>query len=336
MTGNSGLDRHRSAAAVCVIGLLLCLCLPCGRGYGQSASRRNGAAAPVGPAPSAPAFLQALPADPLSIMAADPAGWRRAEFEVYRWKSLPEILIFDTASHAVQSALFKRLAFYVEKSGYTGRPSSFAALADKHGYTGHNYRARDLARFFDAVPASGLLPEERLLREVLLANGVIGYRARRHHPGAGGIISISRSSSPALRRLLLVHELSHGVFTADARYREGVGRLWSELSPAERRFWSLFLYGRDYNVRDITLVVNEFQAHLLQQPLTEVNAYFGRQIRLLARSYPSYAPFLTMFEDRYGGSFAAAAARLERLLAAPLSEGGESFYTVRARIFESR
>ena len=83
-------------------------------------------------------------------------------------------------------------------------------------------------------------------------------------------------------------------------------------------------------------MVNEFQAYLLQRPLAEADAYFGRQIRQLARSYPAYAPFLGMFEERYGGSFAAAAARLEKLLEAPLSQGGESFYTVRARIFEAR
>ena len=285
--------------------------------------------ADIGGSPS----LEAVPGEPRSILRADPAAWRREGFEVYRWRSLPDLLIFDTASYAVQADFFKRIAFYVEKSGFTGRLASSAALAEKKGYNAHNYRARDLARYFNATPPAGLSGDERLLLEVLLQNEVIGYTSRSYHPLRGGLISVSRSSDPPLRRLLLVHELCHAVFLSEAGYRGGAQRIWMTLSPAEQRFWSLFLFSRGYNVKDVNLVVNEYQAYLLQQPRSEVTAYFRNQIRLLKRLLPAYGPFLERFEPRYIGGFSETAAKLEELLRRPLSEGGDSFYTVRDELF---
>ena len=276
-----------------------------------------------------------LLSNPDTILQQKITAWRQSEFEVFRCKSLSKILIFDTDTYKTQSAFFKRLAFFTEKNGYTGRISSAAAFSDKKGYNAHNYHARDLARYFNKISASMLLPEELLLRDILLISGVLIYKHRSYYGKEGGVISISRSSSPSLRKLLLVHELSHAVFYTVADYREGVQQLWMELSPAEQLFWSLFLYGRGYSVKDINLVVNEYHAYLLQQPRSEVNSYFRRQIGDLRVRFPSYEPFLRNFVKSYGQRFSVAASRLETLLQAPLSPGGVSFYDIRRQIFSS-
>ena len=55
------------------------------------------------------------------------------------------------ASYEIQDAFFKRLAFFVEKAGHAGRIESLSALGGLHGYNAHDYRAEDLARFFDTA-----------------------------------------------------------------------------------------------------------------------------------------------------------------------------------------
>ena len=49
------------------------------------------------------------------------------------------MLIFDTASYAVQARFFRRLAFYVEKQGYRGRLLTDAELGSRRGYNAHDY-----------------------------------------------------------------------------------------------------------------------------------------------------------------------------------------------------
>jgi len=96
-------------------------------------------------------------------------------------------LILETADYQVQDRLLKRLAFFLEKSGFRGRVASDAEIADIHGWNAHDYRAEDLARFFnDALQKEKekneeiLTPEERELEALLAAEGII-----RGEPGQG-------------------------------------------------------------------------------------------------------------------------------------------------------
>ena len=58
--------------------------------------------------------------------------------------------------------------------------------------------------------------EERLLREILLTNGVLRRGGNQElTAGRGGILSVSQESHPVLRELLLSHEAYHGVFYAN-------------------------------------------------------------------------------------------------------------------------
>jgi hypothetical protein len=107
--------------------------------------------------------------DPLDILSYPVESWRDRRFELFRWDRFPEILIFDTASFAVQNRFFHRLAFFVEKAGFRGRLSPDAEITGLHGWNAHNYRAEDLANFFETARRTNfpLLPEERELQSIL-------------------------------------------------------------------------------------------------------------------------------------------------------------------------
>jgi hypothetical protein len=208
-----------------------------------------------------------LPADPGQILTWDRAAWRQPDYELFSWDRFPRVLIFDTATYEVQDALFNRLAFFVEKSGHTGKIESPAALAGIHGYNAHDYRAEDLSRFYTTAVEKGipLSAEEEKLAALLVANGVMQKTSTGYAPGDGSVISISRSSSPILRDLLLTHECFHGAFFSLPAFREATENAWAALSPLEKQVWTEFLASHAYDVEDHFLVVNEFQSYLLQQ-----------------------------------------------------------------------
>jgi hypothetical protein len=268
------------------------------------------------PAERSAGSLDPLPADPGAVLLYDPARWRQADFELFSWSRFPRILIMDTADYGVQSRLFKRLAFFVEKRGYRGRLVSNQDFAGLHGFNAHDYRAEDLAGFFQKAREESftLNREEELLKELLLHNGVI-REEQGFLPGTGAILSISRSSYPVLRRHLLTHESYHGVFFSRAEYRQACREEWESLPAPAREFWLLFFRWMGYDTADSYLVVNEFQAYLFQQPRPAVQYYFrsltaGR----LISAYPDRAPEVRRFLRSDPGSFLGSFDRLERSL----------------------
>ena len=216
-----------------------------------------------------------IPADPGMILSWDRAAWRRPDFEVFSWDRFPGVLIFDTATYDVQDDLFKRLAYFVEKAGYRGEIEDPSALAGRHGYNAHDYRAEDLARFFAEAARLGraLTPGEQELEKILEANDLIRRSSSGFAPGEGAVISISRSSAPVLRRLLLSHESAHGEFFSLPQFRDGVEAVWQSTPPLEQDVWKDYLSGKDYDVTDHYLLVNEFQAYLFQQKREDVDGF---------------------------------------------------------------
>ena len=255
--------------------------------------------------------------DPLSIIENEPHHWRREDFELYSWSSLPGILIIDTRDYAIQANLFKRLAFFVEKTGWQGKIPPWDSLHDRHSYNAHNYRAEDLARFFNQALPSELTPGENLLREILVRSGVMGGGTRRYYPVGGGILSLSQESTPRLRKKLMVHEMLHAVFYRYADYRENVFTIWERLSVDEKSIWYLFLYSRDYHGDDTYLAVNEFQAYLLQQSEPAWQVYFSDVVvpgirADLPMEWVYLIPFLTANDKPFGSSREALAAALSQ------------------------
>jgi hypothetical protein len=237
------------------------------------------------------ASVHPLPADPGTLLLYDPDYWRQRDYELFSWTRFPEILIMDTASYQVQSRFFKRLAFFVEKRGYRGRLVSNEEFSGLHGFNAHDYRAEDLARFFQAAREElfELNREEELLKEILLRHGIIRDEGT-FSPGRGGILSISRSSDPVLRRHLLTHESYHGLFFSLPEFRQAAFDAWEQLSENEKEFWRLFFRWVGYNTEDPYLTVNEYQAYLFQQPRSGVQYYFATlTASRLISSYPGQA-----------------------------------------------
>ncbi|MDR1905078.1 MAG: hypothetical protein LBQ88_22710 [Treponema sp.] len=222
-------------------------------------------------------FPQPIPADPGVILSYPQGNWRDKRFEVFRWEGFPSILIFDTADYAIQDDLFKRLAFFTEKAGFRGRLMRDSEIEDKHGWNAHDYRAESLADFFETARDSAfpLLPEERLLEEILVRNGVIIRRGDRIEAGEGAVISISRQSSSATRNLLMTHEAYHGIFFLNEDFRQFSLNRFNALSPLVRRFTLNFIEYQAYDSSDEYLLINEFMAYIMQQAASQAGAYFG-------------------------------------------------------------
>jgi hypothetical protein len=209
-------------------------------------------------------------------------------FSLYRWDRFPAVLIFDLADFPAQNRMFSRLAFYLEKSGYRGRLLSDSQLAGRHGWNAHDYGPAGLASFFNAAETARfpLDAEELLLRAIALREGIIvaGDTAQgggTFVPGAGAVLSISRSSSKYERILLLAHESYHGIYFCSKEYQELCARIWKSAPAAERLFMTRLLGALGYDATSRDLVVNEFQAYLLQQPRSMAAAYFERVGKLL-------------------------------------------------------
>jgi hypothetical protein len=218
--------------------------------------------------------------DPGLILSYPRNSWRNRNYEVFGWESFPSILIFDTADYAVQDRIFKRLAFFVEKAGYRGRLVRDEEIADQHGWNAHDYRAADLARFFELARIQDfpLLEEERELEAILLDRGIVRREGGGIVAGEGGIISISRESPDYLRSLFMVHEAYHGIFFIDEDFRNFSRSRWDGLSRTAKRFILSYFDYQHYDISDQYLVLNEFMAHVLQQPASRAAAYFGETL----------------------------------------------------------
>jgi hypothetical protein len=255
-----------------------------------SASRAFG----IGPA--FPAVLPPpIPASLARILDAPLSAWRSSAVEVYRWDLFPDVVILDTASFAVQDRMLTRLAYFLEKKGSRGKLLGNAGLAGRHGWNAHDYGAEGLSAFYStaAETSFALNPEELVVRELAVRLGIISASRGRFIPGRGAVLAISRSSSSIERRLLLAHESFHGIFFSSEAYRDFCRGLWDSLAAGERAFYESFLDSLGYDAADPTLVVNEFQAYLMQQPLEYAASYFERFIRLQAErgSAPDVQPF---------------------------------------------
>ena len=227
-----------------------------------------------------PAFPAPIEADPALVLEWPAEMRRNSIYEVFRWDRFPSLLIFDFADYAAQDRFLKRLAFFVEKAGFRGRLAPDAEIAELHGWNAHDYRAADLARFFDAARKVNfpLLDEERELERILLNEGIIRLSGSSIVAGNGGIISISGESADYLRRLFMAHEGFHGLFFIDEDFRDFSRRRWEQLGPQAKRFIVSYFGYQQYDTNDEYLLINEFMAHILQQSVSQAGRYFGQTL----------------------------------------------------------
>jgi len=269
-----------------------------------------------------------MPADIGHIIFSDFSLKRNPEWELYSWNLLPEVIIFDTADYSVQARLFKRLAFFVEKPGFTGTLVSDKNLENRHGWNAHDYKADDLAAFFSKAEAENfqLNSEELMLKDILLERGIITESTEGgtspYQEGKGVVLSVSRETLPSWRYRFLTHECLHSIFFTNKTYREDIGNVIAALAPAEIEYWKRLLDYRRYDVTNEYLFVNEITSYSLQQPMDETDDYFkGFMSRRMvaARSYEK--EFVDNFLRTRPSSFTQTASALGDVLRAYTGRG---------------
>ena len=210
-----------------------------------------------------------------------------------RFKANTAIVVIEYPNLHEQGLAMNRLAAMFEKrSARRDRVPSDVELADlmrRSGdsvasfYQGHDYPAAKVARFFSQAEAQRipLNAQELQLRSLMLEVGLMTQVAAGSFQAAGNQAVVSftgvQPDDPltaadervdALRReAVLRHELSHGRFFTDAAYRAHCIRFWRQtLREGERRLFTTYLKGLDYNPADEELMANETQALLMHTP----------------------------------------------------------------------
>ena len=243
-----------------------------------------------------PDFPAPLPKGLGCILDTPLEAWRNPDFELYSWTLFPDILIWDCLDYDIQNRFFRRLSYFVEKKGYRGTLMTSRELEGLHGWNAHDYRPEDLAQFYTVAEKQDfpLFREELLLKDILIRNGIILKNPEGgYHEGTGAVLSISRETSGILRERFLVHESSHGLYFTSAEYRDFVLSVWQGLEEDDRALWRFFLGWYGYDPEDEDLMVNEFQAYLVQQRVEDASEYFNIRMKNLLRLYPAQESLLS-------------------------------------------
>jgi len=226
-----------------------------------------------------------VPVDAETLLAWPIDAWRSPEREWFTWAGT-SVLVLVTANYRIQDDYLKRMAFYVEKTGYRGRLVTDSELAPLHGWNAHDYSAPDLARFFSQASREKfpLNLAENELRDRLVAAGILRPSDNGWEPGTGALVGVSEASPPALRAVLFTHEAFHGLYYTSPEFREGVAEAWNTLSQGAQEAFRSFLALSQYDPLYEPLMVNEFQAYVLQRPAEDWVPFF--RDRVLGKSMP--------------------------------------------------
>ncbi len=246
---------------------------------------RDGGLADPPPKPDVPALPVPVPPPPRHAAAIGPAIASRADIlanrasapTMFRLDANPRIFIADFPNLDRQGATFNRTAALIEKAGQprdrvlndADLAAAIARSGDTPGtyYYGHNYRGRDLERFFALAErdAIALNPDEAWLRDEVA-------RIRRLVPAPAEFAVVSvpgieeRVDAP-MRQAILQHEIGHGHFFADARFATHVETVWREtFTEAERANFRAFLAREGYDPAIEEVMINETMAYLIFTP----------------------------------------------------------------------
>ena len=244
--------------------------------------------------------------------------WRHPSYELFAWEQFPSVLIFDFADYAVQDAYLKRLSFFAEKKGFTGKVLFDEALVSLHGFNAHDYRAETLAAFFRKAEAEHfpLNKSELYLRSILFRNGIIIRTEQGIEAGHGAIVSISRESSANLRYRFITHECLHGIYFTEESFRNTVERAFQQTDPRAvlflRRYFEVYPT-LQYEIDDDYLLQNEFMAYLLQQDRGFLQEYYSRVswFRTMTEAEPALCRYIRRTNAK---AFMQAAAQMSSFL----------------------
>ena len=76
----------------------------------------------------------------------------------------------------------------------------------------------------------------------------------------------------------MIHEGFHGIFFIDEDFQNFSRGRWENLDRQTRRVITSFFDFQRYDLGDSYLIINEFMAYLLQQPVYQAGKYFGDNI----------------------------------------------------------
>lgn len=211
--------------------------------------------------------------------------------QAYLLKDNQRTLVLDFSDLRSQARAFGRIILFIERDGtpktrlmtdaevrkwLTQNAASLESLT-----LGNNFRAEELARFFNTARFQGesLSADERRLYDWLLQLRVLREDANGVAPAEPEymLVSIPQASSvagcaackvtPAQRKAVLEHELAHARFATEAPYRHYAQWFWSQrMDIVARSKFTQFLRKRGYDTGNRELLANEMQAFLLHTP----------------------------------------------------------------------
>jgi hypothetical protein len=254
---------------------------PCGLSAQAASAAPAEPLVPTAPVSAADAPVpEGIAAKLSQVLAGKARNFRQADFEVYRWVSDPQVVVLDFTSLEIQDLYVKRLVFFLEKAGSRRQLVSDTFMKGKDGWKANDFSPESLARFYNAArqAAFPLNTREEYFLRCLLAWGLLSQDGKGFLPGRGAIVSIAQDSLPATRKLLLQHEMTHGIYFTTPTFRDYVAQEWKALPAEPKSFLLRFFQFKRYDTSDAALMINEFQAYLLQQPLGALQDYVTRQM----------------------------------------------------------
>ncbi len=251
-----------------------------------------GAERPVAEAVPKP-MPDAVPEATVTAGFAEIVSFVSPSLRVVRLTENARILVFDFPNLTSQGRALNRLAVLVEKPDAPrdrilgdAELAAYLAAAGASAetlYFGHDYRAADVARFFNLARTGGIAlnPDELAVRGALIGHRFMhltdgGYQAIPPDQALVSVVQLQADDpatpadetvDPGLRATILRHELSHGIFFTDRAYREYCERFWRQaMSNRERELFRAFLSSAGYDPANEPVMINEAQAFLMHTP----------------------------------------------------------------------
>lgn len=252
-------------------------------------------ASPAPPAPSpSPAPVARLPVPapmPVPVPARPPAELdlpRLASEEairehrataptLFRLAENPRVFVVDFPGLDSQGATFNRAAALIEKAGQPRDrvldDAALAAAIARSGdtaatyYYGHNYRGRDLERFFALAERDGIAlnEQERWLRGQLARIRAVLPPGEEY--AVISVPGVEPRVDAKMRQAILHHEIGHGHFFTNPSFARHVMEVWRDVfTEQERARFRAFLEREGYDPTLEEVMVNEAMAYLLYTP----------------------------------------------------------------------
>ncbi|MDE8349719.1 MAG: hypothetical protein POG74_09590 [Acidocella sp.] len=194
---------------------------------------------------------------------------------VSRFAPDPEIVVLDFPNLTIQGLMLDRVAALIEKAHLPRNQvlddvdlrEAIYNCGDtiESYYYGHDYKAADLARFFQLAAQQNITlnANELWLKRLLNQLGWLD-------PGAvGALITLPAARPPVtetMRAVILHHEISHGAFYTVPAYEAYAEAFWDSLTDADRAAFTSFLGTEGYDTHNTNLMLNEAQAYLVFTP----------------------------------------------------------------------